>query len=98
KLFQIRAPAKASAFVGQRLAVVDVGDNGKVADVVLFCHRIENLLCRAERRGIACFSFLFGGGFFCWKGNYSLFIVHSSFATKAQVCCLVRNAPPSSSS
>ena len=40
--------------------------------------------------------FLFGGGFFCWKGNYSLFIVHSSFATKAQVCCLVRNAPPSS--
>ena len=53
---------------------------------------------RRKARHCLFLVFLFGGGFFCWKGNYSLFIVHSSFATKAQVCCLVRNAPPSSSS
>ena len=94
ELFQIRVPAKASAFVGQRLAVVDVGDDREVADVVLFCHRIENLLCRAERRGIACFSFLFGGWFFCWQSNYSFFILRSSFACRAQVCCLVRDSAP----
>jgi hypothetical protein len=33
-----RVPAKSLDFVGNRLAVVNVGDNAEITNVALFCH------------------------------------------------------------
>ena len=44
-----RVPARASALVGKRLAVVDVRDDGKISDV-LFVHSCCSCLLSARRR------------------------------------------------